>query len=133
MKTDFETYKEQMEIIMSNLRNNFLKDLKNAGVELSDDTICRIGENYVEISISKIDKPTEAAFGSSIELYAKQDNILSKRENQISVSSSGNFDPSCRESYYKHIHTASILKNWDAVCEIVNSYCKKYSDLLNEI
>lgn len=131
MKTDFETYKEQLEIKMTTLRNNFLKDLRNAGVELSDDAICRISENYVEISISKIDKPTEAAFGSSIELYAKQDNILSKRENQISVSSSGNFDPSCRESYYKHIHTASILKNWKIVCDIVNDYCKTFSEYMN--
>ena len=128
---DTETYKYTG--IMTTLRINFLKDLRNDGVELSDDAICRIGENYVEISISKIDKPNEAAFGSSIELFAKQVSILGHRENQISVSSSGNFDPSCRESYYKHIHTASILKNWDAVCEIVNSYCKKYSDLLNEI
>lgn len=128
---DTETYKYTG--IMTTLRINFLKDLRNAGVELSDDAICRISENYVEISISKIDKPTEAAFGSSIELFAKQVSILGHRENQISVSSSGNFDPSCRESYYKHIHTASILKNWDAVCEIVNSYCKKYSDLLNQI
>lgn len=122
-----ETYKEQM----SKHRNNFLKDLRNAGIELSDETICRIGENYVEISISKNDKPTEAAFGSTIELYAKQDNILSKTENKISVSSSGNFDPSCRERYYKHIHTASILKNWKTVCDIVNDYCKIYSEYLN--
>ena len=123
MKIYIETHQGHM----STLRNNFLKDLRNAGVELSDDAICRISENYVEISISKIDKPTEAAF----ELYAKQDNILSKRENQISVSSSGNFDPSCRESYYKHIHTASILKNWKTVSDIVNDYCKTYTEYLN--
>ncbi len=73
---------------------------------------------------------------TAIELYAKRyDNELGfgRKENEINFGSSGSFNPSERESYWRTIHAASVLKNWAIVSEIVNIHCKMYSDLSKKI
>jgi len=124
-----------METQKIEIEASFIQAMRNAGIELSQDAVCRISENSIEIGISNNDKNKHysIAFGSSLDLYAKQDRILGLgRDNEIAFGSSGSFNPSERCAFNRTIHAASILKNWDAVCEIVNSHCKKYSDFLDE-
>lgn len=119
---------------------SFLAAMKDKGVELSDDAVCRIYENSIELGISAVGKYAkkgyQIAFASEIELYPKSyddENGFGRKENQINFGSSGSFSPSERESYWRTIHAASVLKNWIVVSEIVNSHCKMYSDLCRKI
>ncbi|MCA6391548.1 MAG: hypothetical protein IM607_09205 [Cytophagales bacterium] len=132
--------KEDRQEAIKQIERSFLNELRNIGVELSDDAVCRINQNSIEIGISAIGKYAEKgyqmAFASAIELYAKRyDNELGfgRKENEINFGSSGSFNPSERESYWRTIHAASVLKNWAIVSEIVNIHCKMYSDLSKKI
>jgi len=125
--------KEDRQEAIKQIERSFLNELRNIGVELSDDAVCRINQNSIEIGISAIGKYAEKgyqmAFASAIELYAKRyDNELGfgRKENEINFGSSGSFNPSERESYWRTIHAASVLKNWAIVSEIVNIHCKMY-------
>lgn len=128
--------KEDRQEAIKQIENSFLMTMKGNGVELSDDAVCRINQRSIEIGISAVGKYAEngyqMAFTSSIELYSKSyDNVLGfgRKENEINFGSSGSFNPSERESYWRTIHAASVLKNWQVVSEIVNTHCKMYSDL----
>ena len=124
-----------METEKIEIEASFILAMRNAGIELSHDVVCRITENSIEIGISNNDgnKPYTIAFGSSLELYTKQERSFGiGRKNEISFGSTGSFDPSERCAFNRTIHAASILKNWIAVCVIVNSHCKKYSDFLDD-
>jgi hypothetical protein len=132
--------KEDRQEAIKQIEISFLTTMKDNGLELSDDAVCRINQNSIELGISAIGKYAEKgyliAFASAIELYPKSyDDELGfgRKENEINFGSSGSFNPSERESYWRTIHAASILKNWAVVSEIVNTHCKMYFDLCNKI
>jgi len=132
--------KEDRQETIKQIENSFLIIMKRNGIELSDDAVCRINQSSIELGISAIGKYAEKgykmAFASAIELYAKSyDDELGfgRKENGINFGSSGSFNPSERESYWRTIHAASVLKNWQVVSEIVNTHCKMYSDLSKKI
>lgn len=132
--------KEDRQEAIKQIENSFLITMKGNGIELSDDAVCRINQSSIELGISAIGeyakKGYQMAFASAIELYAKSyDDELGfgRNENEINFGSSGSFNPSKRESYWRTIHAASVLKNWQVVSEIVNTHCKMYSDLSNKI
>jgi hypothetical protein len=132
--------KEDRQEAIKQIENSFIKAMKENNIELSDDAVCRINSNSIVLGISAVDKYGEKnyqiAFASDIELYAinYDDELgLGIKENKINIGSYGSFTPKDRESYWRIIHAASILKNWDIVSEIVNTYCKMYSDLCKKI
>ena len=132
--------KEYRQAAIKQIESSFLTTMKVKGVELSDDAVCRINQSSIELGTSAIGKYAEKgyrmAFASTIELYAKSyDDELGfgRNENEINFGSSGSFNPSERESYWRTIHAASVLKNWALVSEIVNTHCKMYSDLSKKI
>lgn len=132
--------KQNRQEAIKQIQDSFLITMKGKGIELSDDAVCRINERSIELGISAIAKDAEKgykmAFASSIVLYAKSYDdkfVFGRKENEINFSSSGSFNPSERESYWRTIHAASILKKWEVVSEIVNSHCKMYSDLIKKI
>ncbi len=136
-KPQEKTKQENLEIAVKKLESDCLKTLRNHGVELSDEAVCTINQNGIELGISAIGKYAEKgykmAFASNIELYAKTYNDktgLGRNENEIDFGSSGSFNPSNRESYWRTIHASSILKNWGLASDIVNLYCRKYLDLV---
>ena len=116
---------------MSELEMDFIKALKGANIELSNDVICRIYETSINISVGQNDKNL---FASDIDLYPnkKQTTYSDKGNNKISFGSSGSFDNTNIACYWRTIHAASILKNWDIVSELVNSFCSLYSEYCNE-
>ncbi len=116
------------------LNSNFILDLKKLGIELSDRAVCYVRQSMVTIAIledgPQVDGSYRIVFASEIEFYAKDEKYdWFKRDNEINFCSSGSFDPSNKGSYYRTIHAASILKNWDACCDLVNNYCAKFQDL----
>ncbi len=132
--------KEDRQEAIKQIENSFLITMKGNGIELSDDAVCRINQSSIELGISAIGKYAEKGyqmvFASDIELYAKSyDDELGfgRKENEINFGSSGSFNPSEMESYWRTIHAASVLKNWQVVSEIVNTHCKMYSDLSKKI
>lgn len=117
---DYELNNDKVLIYwLDNLEESFITELRSNGVELSDDVVCRIYDSVIRIRLD--------TFGSDIELYAiyyDEEISLGNKENRILFGASGSFDPSDKASYWRTIHAASILKNWDIVCKLVNDYCK---------
>lgn len=123
---------------IKSIENSFLISLRGNSFDVCPDAVCRINRNSIELGIaatgSYMDKGFKMAFASDITLYvAEPDDIFGRRHNEINFGSSGSFNPSVSESYWRTIHAASILKNWEMACEIVNAHCKMYSDLEKEI
>lgn len=135
---NLKTQEDRQEAIKQ-IEKSFLTTMKSNRLELSDEAVCRITQNSIELGICAIGKYAEIgyqmAFASPIELYAKSYDELGfeRKENEINFGSSGCFNPSERESYWRTIHAASVLKNWDIVSEIVNNHCKMYCDLSKKI
>lgn len=112
---------------MNKIESSFLNAMRSNGIEISDDAVCRVMQSSIELGISKADK--NMIFASDVTLYAKGDGgMFGRRENEINFGASGSFTPSEKGSYWRTIHAASILKNWESVSEIVNAHCKIYRD-----
>lgn len=120
------------------IENSFLITLRGNSFEVCPNAVCRVNRNSIELGIAEtgahMDKGYKVAFASEISLYAAEpDSIFGRKENEINFGSSGTFDTSVPESYWRTIHAASFLKNWAMACEIVNTHCKMYADLEKEI
>lgn len=131
------TTKEGRSAEIEKLENSFLKTLKSNGFDVAPDAVCRINKNSIELGIAATGaymyKGFKMAFASDITLYAAEpDNIFGRKENEINFGSSGCFTPDVKESYWRTIHAASLLKNWDIACDIINTHCKMYADLEKE-
>jgi hypothetical protein len=116
---------------MENIEENFLKELRKNKFEISNNAICRIYKDRIELGIFKDVSDKEVnkmVFGSVISIYVRSNiDVFSEirneiKENEISFGSSGAFDPSDEASYWRTIHAASLLKNWELACKIVNKY-----------
>jgi hypothetical protein len=132
------TTEEGRKQALKEIENSFLASLKANGVELSDNAVCALNGSGITIGVSATglyaEKGHKMAFASEIELYAKRHYYDSDyQENQINFGSSGSFTPNDKESYWRIIHAASVLKNWNVVSDIVNTHCKMYNDLAKEI
>lgn len=73
------------------------------------------------------------AFASEVSLHACEEDEFSYRVNEMNLGSSGRFSPSKKESYWRIIHAASLLQNWDSACHIINKHCKLYTNLKKQI
>lgn len=122
------------------LEKSFINSLRQNDIELSEDAICSIGRSQIQLGIKEkaehLIKGFKMEFSSIIELYAKiensEDNMFD-RDNEINFGSSGSFSPKSKACYWRTIHAASVLKNWNVVCEIVNVHCKAYVELYKDI
>ena len=121
-------------LTIEKLENNFLAELKRGGVDLSPDAVCTISSNAICLGIAATglykDKGFKMEFASEVELYSfDPNNEYGRKQNEINFGSSGCFTPENKENYWRTIHAASILKNWNVVCYVINTYCKMYADL----
>jgi hypothetical protein len=121
MKTNLKTEQGRKSAI-EEIEKGFIKSLRQIGVELSNEVTVDINDVVVEVYHDN------ASF-SVVIINAKR----AGRENSINLASSSSFAPENKEPYWRTIHAASILKNWDKVCESVNHHCKLYSELVEEI
>lgn len=133
MKYDLST-KEGRTAAIQDINDGFIWTLRANHLEISPEAVCRVGMSYIELGIAAsgayLAKGFKIAFASTVELHCASNNLLiGERENEINICGSGNFDPSVKEGYWRTIHAAEILKNWEVVCAIVNTHCKMYDDL----
>lgn len=136
MEIDYTKIENRIKAINS-LNIDCLFALKDSGMELSEDTLVEVGGTSIEISVRETD-PEDArynkpAFASEVRIYPKDKGITRSSINELSVGSCGSFTPKYRPAYWRIIHAAEVLKNWDAACKVVNTYCKKYDALAKEI
>lgn len=120
------------------IEDSFLIALRGNSFDVCPNAVCSINKSSIELGIaatgSYMDKGFKMAFASEISLYSVDfDGYFGRKENEINFGSTGSFNPSVSESYWRTIHAASILKNWEMACEIVNTHCKMYADLEKEI
>lgn len=101
------------------IETSFINSLREIGVELSEEVSCEVLERSIDLY--------------HLDLSASQITIWVRHRKELNFGSTGSFTPENKEAYWRTIHAASILKNWDKVCEAVNEHCKRYSDLVNEI
>lgn len=104
---------------------------KREGIEICEDALFALSRVRLEISIKSPNmEERESLFASEVSIYCKSD----IRDNfSISVGSSGNITPEDIGPFWRVIHTANILNNWNIACELVMYYCNKYSKLIEDI
>ena len=122
MKTNLTTEQGRKSAI-EKIEQSFINSLREIGVELSEEATCAIMSNCIDLCHQNLGM-------SQVTIWVKKENYI---KNAINFGSSGTFTPEDKEPYWRTIHAASILKNWDKVCETVNEHCKKYSELEEEI
>ena len=118
MKTHDLKTEQGRKSAIEEIEQSFIKSLRKIGVELSD---------YVCVQMSNHGVYIQSNPSSFLEV------TIYINECRINFGSSGSFTPGNKEAYWRTIHAASVLKNWDKVCEAVNEHCKMYSELVEEI
>lgn len=120
--------KEQRLEAIEKINKSFLSELRDANIELSDNAICRVYDDSIQLGISKADG-SGFEFGSGLDLHPKSNLGFRPKENSINFGSSGSFSPDNEAVYWRTIHSASILKNWHIVSDIVNEHCKQFGTI----
>ena len=108
---------------MTNSEKQLLNELKEAGFKFSDKTVLSLHCTHLAIAISKNSETERMLFASDINIYFR-DTSEENRDVKIGVASSHSFSPKNMASYWRIIHAATILKNWDKFIEISLPYIK---------
>lgn len=118
------------------INSDCLSELKSIGIELCEDAMIQVSENTATLSVKEIDPKSPyfgwAAFASEISIYIRS-GFFDNGIPEINFGSSGSFDPSNKSSYWRTIHAASLLKNWDNSIPVIKKYCDQYKNLSEEI
>jgi hypothetical protein len=123
METNLKTAKGREDAIKK-IEKNYINELRNNGFELSNRACTIIRENKIDIYLIKSSMLPD--INSILTIYIND-------KLSILFSCPVSFDISNKSSYWKTIHAASILKNWEKFIEITNKYHKQYLELLNKI
>ena len=108
------------------LNESVIEELRNVGVELEETAVGKLGHQGIYIATYNSDNKTN--FGSGITIYDVNEDA------SIEVPAGRCFNPTSDPAqYWRTIHAASLLKNWDAVVEVVSDHCEKYRELMDRI
>lgn len=127
--------KEEIKLKMQAIEESCLEQLKESCIELAHDVSCEVRSRYVEIGLkNQSEDGYKFSWGSEIKIYSIQnDRLFGYGKNEINFGTTGVFSPDNRESYWRTIYAASVVKNWDVVCKIVNEHCDMYDELTGKI
>lgn len=100
------------------LNKAFIETLRGVGLNLAKDVVAEITSNKIEITV--LNEKGSKLFGSGVTLYLFGSYVT------INFGTTGSFTAEESAPYWRTVHAAEILKNWDAVCEIVVYYIQKY-------
>lgn len=103
------------------LEKKFIRELKYNSINLAPNTRCMIDRDRIIIYLVEIKQEKEVrVFASEIDLY---------KRGEINFGSSGSFSPQNLASFWRTIHAASVLTNWEVVMSLVTKYCNMYTEL----
>jgi hypothetical protein len=113
-----------MKAKIKKLEKFFLVELEGIGVELSENAVCLLSRSGVSIGIISTKKDRIIEFASDVDISQcdTASLLVTNIKYKIEIGSSGSFDPKNKASYWRTIHAASILKNWMAVCRLIDKY-----------
>ncbi len=103
------------------LTNDFKKELQNI-ITLADNAVCIINVTSIKIALQDAIDAQKIVFASDVELNVKSQ--------KLNFPNSGSFNPDNKGNFWRTIHAANILQNWEAVLELSKKYCEKHTHLL---
>lgn len=115
MNHDLKT-EEGRKAAVADLNQAFINEMRAAGIELAENAECDVTNKSIFIYIP-------GCFASEVYFNGSS----------IDYGSSGSFNPKTEGPYWRTIHAASILKNWNAASELTTKFCNLYKDLVTEI
>ena len=118
---------ENEELILE-LEKEFISELRELGLELSDDAVCHIDSMCIKIGIK--DEKYKIAFGSEVTLYFKDKRY--GRENEMNYGVTGCFTPKEKESFWRTVHATEILWKWEEVIDKVELFGDMYKEYTKE-
>ena len=125
MKTYDLTQLEDRKAAIENLNNECKKAFIDNGFEAAPDCKFDILSGAIKIMSGN---PLAA-----ISLYSSYSPYGRAREVEMNHGISDSYTPANRSSYWRTIHAASILKNWDKLVPLVDKCCTAYRELEKEI
>lgn len=121
------------ETTVESLENEFMTSLRRLGLQIAPEATCHFVSYSIELGIKGENEPHNwPKQGSEIVLFACTPATPQRRRNEISFYASGCFTPDEKENFWRCVHAAEILKNWDAVVELVNRYTTLYNNYKRE-
>jgi len=118
------TTPEGRQAAINALNKSVIEELRNVGVELEEEAVAELREKSVTIGIYK--KKDSIILSSDVKIY-----LGHNKDAGIKVPAAWSFNPTSDPAqYWRTIHAASLLKNWDAVVEVVSAHCLKYGELM---
>ncbi|HRH53294.1 MAG TPA: hypothetical protein PLN38_08220 [Chitinophagales bacterium] len=116
------------------IEDSFLWNLRNYDFIIAGNAVCVIDRHKIELGIKSTRESFILETQSIVDLYAERKNAaFSDRKNEINFGASGNFTPNDTSCYWRTIHAAEILKQWDLACKLINQHCKAYAELEREL
>ena len=116
------------------LQNNFIAELQALNLGFNESLSCRIKSSRL-IELGVLDKEQSEGvymshlWASDINLYAERKTGLGLgQDRSINFGSSGQFTPENEACYWRTIHAAIILLNWDTIMALVEKYCTLYTE-----
>ena len=124
------TKKKHRQAALDNLEMAFMTEMENTISGFHRRCIAKIHRNRIDIAIQ--DEKGNELFASDVSLYPETTSTFFPQEKGINFGSSGAFDPKHEAPYWRTIHAAIILQNWDIAMGIVETYCMKMEELMEE-
>lgn len=121
---DLSTKKRRIDA-MAAVGEDFITELRDMGLNLSPEAFAKVKVDCIVIGTGSIEDGM--IFRSSFTLYLKEEFINSSEH--LSVPSSGNVDTTNTPEFWKIVHAAEILQNWDMVVTAAQQYCQRFAEL----
>ncbi len=119
-KYDLAIESEQ-KIALDSIHDSYIVSLRDKGLTLAENVGAAIYGDRIDLAL-KGDGEYRTMFASEVTIYTPHKN----QEAKIAYGSSGSFDLKNKVSYWKTLHAAEVLKNWDIVIGESSLYCLIY-------
>ena len=134
MKPDLKTEEGRKEAI-KDLNIACDKAISEIGFTVAPNMVVKVDKYRVVIGIKNSDIKREGwcmEWASDIEISCTREDIF-ERGNEISFGATGASTPADKAFYWRTIHAAGVLLNWQSVSKVVDEYCNKYRELEGQI
>lgn len=119
-----------------NLHLELFAKLKSLNLGFHPELRGRIDETVIGLGIIDAVNPDRihtTMWGSEIQVYPAIERFGKVRFPEINFGASGSFSPENTGPFWRTIHAAIILQNWEVLMPIFKDFCERYTILMNEI